>query len=190
MNRLAPFSLALSFAIFFCLGFSTKAKASFLLEPYAGINFNGGWSASGSDSVNQFTGTMFGARAGIQKLGFMLGVDGRKGSWSVDNVANSELDYQHVALFLGYDFPLLLRFYAEFVIGGTVSDQDNNEFMKPSGFVVGAGYKFFPYLSANLEYATVKYQEMEASTGVNFEDREDEGGYFLLSLSAPINIGL
>ncbi|MEX0799492.1 MAG: hypothetical protein WD025_08600, partial [Bacteriovoracaceae bacterium] len=89
------------------LVFSFSARASFLLEPYAGVNINGGWSDNSSDTVNQFSGTMYGARAGIQKMGFMLGVDGRKGSWSVDNEAKSKLDYTHLAMFVGYDFPIL-----------------------------------------------------------------------------------
>lgn len=172
------------------LVFSFSARASFLLEPYAGVNINGGWSDNSSDTVNQFSGTMYGARAGIQKMGFMLGVDGRKGSWSVDNEAKSKLDYTHLAMFVGYDFPILLRVYGEYIVGGSSVDEDDLELMKPSGFVLGAGYKFFPYLSANLEYGTIKYQESEDADGVNLEGRDDNGSYILLSLSVPINIGL
>ncbi|MCO4756004.1 MAG: hypothetical protein KC478_16100, partial [Bacteriovoracaceae bacterium] len=62
-----------------CVSF--YSSASFLIEPYAGINFNGGWSDNDSDSVNQFSGTMYGVRGGIQKLGAMFGIDARQGSW-------------------------------------------------------------------------------------------------------------
>ncbi len=168
---------------------SMYSSASFLIEPYAGINFNGGWSDNDSDSVNQFSGTMYGARAGVQRLGAMLGLDVREGSFDIDNNSNTDLKYSHYALFAGYDFPILLRVYGSYILGGQAIDQDDNEFIQPSGYTLGVGYKFFPYLSANAEYGTIRYKEMEAPSGVN-TSRDDNGSYLLFSISAPINIGL
>lgn len=172
------------------LGFSSQTFAAFLVEPYAGINFNGSWEDHGSDSSDSFSGSMYGARVGVQKFGFMAGLDVRKGSWEVDNTAKDEFAYTHYAAFIGYDFPILVRVYAEYVLGGTAEEVGGNNLIEPAGFVFGAGYKFFPFLSANLEAGSVSYKELELEDGTNLKDREEAATYLLLSLSVPFSIGL
>ena len=168
----------------------TFAHGAFLIEPYAGVNINGGWKDDGSNSTSQFSGNMYGARVGIERLGLLFGIDARKGSWDIDNDQGTELSYTHYAAFVGYDFPILLRVYGEYLIGGTGVDQNDNTLIQPTGFVFGVGYKFFPYLSANLEFGNVAYKELELDDGTNLQDRDEAGTYLLLSLSAPITIGL
>lgn len=172
------------------LALSFGSQAALLIEPYAGVNVNAGWSDDSFESTSQLSGTMYGARVGVQSFGFMTGLDARKGAWSVDDEDDTEIDYTHYAVFAGYDFPILLRVYAEYILGGSGIDQDDNTFIQPSGFVFGAGYKFFPYLSANLEFGNVDYKEVELADGTNLEDREEGAKYFLLSLSIPFTLGL
>ena len=132
---------------------------------------------------------MYGGRVGIQKMGLMLGLDGRKGEWEIDNDTSTEFSYNHMAAFVGYDFPILLRVYASYIIGGNATDDDDNEYLEPSGYTLGVGYKFFPYLSANAEYGTINYKEREDVNGVN-ATTDERGTYLLFSVSAPINLGL
>ena len=171
----------------FCLSLNTQA--SFLIEPYAGFNFNGGWSEDDSNSTNQFSGTMYGARAGVQNMGFMFGVDGRKGEWEIDNNSSTELSYNHFALFAGYDFPIFLRVFASYIIGGNATDDDDNEYLQPSGYTLGVGYKLFPYLSANAEYGTINFKERENALGTN-TSTDERASYLLFSVSVPFNIGI
>lgn len=166
------------------------AQASLLIEPYLGLNLNGEWSAQDADSSDEFDGTARGARLGIQKLGLMLGVDYRQRYWLLDDSAKTKLNGDQFAAFIGYDFPIFFRIYGEYVFGGEAKDQDGVRYLGASGFVVGLGYKFFPFLSLNLERGELRYHEVELTNGVNLEEREEAASYYLLSVSVPINLGM
>src|SRR5690554_3257213 len=118
------------------------AYGSFLIEPYVGLNFEGGWQGDAANSKTKFNGQMYGARIGTQNAGLMLGLDARKGEWSVRSPVNLDLNYDHFGAFVGYNFPILLRVFAQYVFTGEAKDQSGNTYQGASGFVFGAGYKF------------------------------------------------
>lgn len=167
---------------------SLSASADLFIEPYGGMNFNGAWTDQGDTDTNTLDGTMYGGRFGIQKFLFTFGLDYRKGSWEIENDSNTELDYTHYAAFVGVEFPILLRVYAEYIFGGEGVDQDDNRLIGASGFILGAGYKFFPFLSLNIESGSVEYRDLEFADGTNFEDREEAATYILASISIPFTL--
>ncbi|MBT4790372.1 MAG: hypothetical protein HON90_02275, partial [Halobacteriovoraceae bacterium] len=63
--------------------YAGNAHAGFLLEPYAGMQFNSTYDVDGGGDGN-ITGTAVGARVGFQNLGLMLGIDGRRSSWTLE----------------------------------------------------------------------------------------------------------
>lgn len=180
----------MKYLLSFLIIFSFHSQASFLLEPFAGMNFNGKFQADGSSDKDNFSGTMYGARAGIERMGFMIGLDARLSNWEIDNDAESELSTTSYGFFAGYNFPMLLRVWGTYVFGGDGTVKDSGDFLQGSGFIIGIGYKVLPFVSINFESGNLSFAEFETEAGVNDEGRSDEATYYLLSVSVPINIGL
>ena len=180
----------MKYLLSFILLISLNANASFLIEPFAGMNFNGQFQADGATDKDNFSGTMYGGRAGVEKMGFMIGMDARISNWEIDDNNNSELSTTSYGFFAGYNFPMLLRVWGTYVFGGDGTVKDSGDFLKGSGFILGIGYKVFPFISLNFESGNLKFSEFETEAGVNDSGRSDEATYYLLSVSIPLNIGL
>ena len=153
----------------FLIIFSFHASASFLLEPYAGLNYKGTFHADGSSKIDDFSGNMIGGRAGIEKMGFMIGMDARIGNWEIDDTNKSELTTTSYGLFIGYNLPILLRFWGTYVFGGDGTVKDSGDLLSGSGYVLGVGYKLLPFISLNLEMGQLKFEEFETEAGVKTE---------------------
>lgn len=179
----------MKYILSFLILFSFQASASFLLEPYAGINTQSNWVADGETDKDPISGSTIGGRAGIQRMGFMIGLDGKIATWDVEGDINEEITVTSYGLFVGYDFPILLRVWGTYVFGGTGEIENTGEYLNPTGYSFGVGYKIFPFVSLNLETGAIKFTEFETTAGVNTE-REDEGSYYLLSISIPITLGI
>lgn len=169
--------------------FSLNSKASFLLEPYGGVNFASNWVADGETDKDPISGGTIGGRAGVQRMGFMMGLDGKISSWDLEGNIEEEIIVTSYGLFIGYDFPILLRVWGTYVFGGTGTVEDVGEYLNPTGHTFGIGYKIFPFISLNFESGSIKFTEFESEDGTNTE-REDTATYYLLSISIPLTIGI
>jgi len=178
------------FLVCFILCLSFNANASFLIEPYAGLNLFSKWQADGESSTDGLSGSMIGGRAGVQRMGFMIGLDARMSTWEIDDSQSTKLNTTSYGFFVGYDFPIMLRLWGTYTFSGTGEVDDVGEFFGGSGFILGVGYKAFPFLSLNFESGTLNFEEFETQAGVNDEGREDAATYYLFSISFPITIGL
>lgn len=157
------------------------ARASLLIDPYFGMVFNGKADSSGAES--DYSGTSYGARIGYQNLGLFLGLDYRMAAYKMDGDFDFDLDSTTYAAFIGYEFPVMIRVWGEYVIGGEGS-ADNVDYSGASGTILGVGYTGLPLVSLNLEMANWKYDTYKAGS---IEGDTDLGGsHILLSVSLPL----
>lgn len=159
-----------------------KADAGILLEPYFGIHPFSSEFSSGSNS-NDISGTAFGARAGWQTLGLMFGGNYKTGSFKNDDNGSDVDSYTHTGVFIGYNFPIMIRFWAEYILSSNVEFEGGTELEKGTGTTFGFGYTGFPFVSINLEMTKVDGYE-NAATG---NDSNIEVSTTMLSLSFPFN---
>lgn len=180
--------LILVFSIISMFYYMNPAQAGTLLEPYAGMTFGSNYSSS-DISDGEISGTVVGARLGFQQLGFMVGVDGRRSSFELKpkSGTDSEYTFNQLGFFVGYDFPILLRFWLSSVISLEGQDNENssNKLTGGSGTVLGIGYKVMPFVSINFEYSATKTTGFESS----IEDLDQTLDYktYLLSISLPLS---
>jgi hypothetical protein len=125
----------MKYLLSFLILFSLNSQASFLLEPYAGLNFGSNWVADGETDKDPISGTTIGGRAGVQRMGFMIGLDGMISTWDIEGNINEEISVTSYGVFVGYDFPIMLRLWGTYIFGGTGEIEDSGEFFNPSGYV-------------------------------------------------------
>jgi len=180
-------SLILLAALISMFYYSERAQAAFLLEPYAGMEFNS--TASNDNSDYKISGTSVGARGGFQNLGFMFGLDGRRSSWTLkpDSGSDDDWSFTTLGLFVGYDFPILLRVWGEYVISHNGENDDKVKLTDGSGMIFGIGYKIMPFVSLNFEIANLKTTKIESASGTE-SDRDQKYNSYLLGISIPLSI--
>lgn len=155
--------------------FVVNAKAALLLEPYVGFAMNG--TAEIGSSEDDYSGTTVGGRVGWQMLGLFLAADLRQSTFDVDGTDFDETQYSAV---VGYDFPILVRAYAQYVLGGSGEFDGGSDLEDPTGTILGVGFTGLPFVSLNLEMAKYKYESIGGSSGeVDFD-------HILLSVSLPL----
>lgn len=170
----------------FAINFS--ANAGILLEPYAGMHLASKVKSSGSSS-SDLKGSAFGGRLGFQNLGLMLGLNYKTGTATI---GEDELDYDfsHQGFFIGYDFPIMFRVWAEMVFSGNAKRKSGGvttEYKKISGTQLGLGYKIIPFVSLNLEIGSTKWKDGTAKTGaISVDAPETDITTYFLSISVPI----
>ena len=175
-------------AFLFCTFiFSSTAQAGLMFEPYLGYSFNGSIGESSDDT--DYNGLTYGARLGYQSLGLMFGADFSAQSLSVDNDngADADFDKNQIGIFVGYNAPILFRFWATYFFTGSLEfDGANQELTSGSGFALGAGYTGLPFVSLNLEYRTVNYDEVEFASMT--QNADTDAKEILFSVSLPFNL--
>lgn len=184
-----------NFALLFVLvafGFSSSAKAGFLLEPYLGIHVNSTYvnNDCSSNCDGSLSGTALGGRAGFQQLGFMFGVSGKRATFEVEDSTQGDLTTTTLGLFVGYDFPIMLRVWGEYLLTGTgvyTDDASNTQLNAGSGTTLGIGYKAFPFVSLNLEIGSINFNELTSDT-VSSQSMNTDFSTYLLSVSIPLSL--
>ena len=174
--------------------FSTDTKGSLLVDPYIGYLVNQseqtvtiGASTGTADFTT--TGTQMGARVGWQKLGLMLGGEFAYSPTLTQELtaflgsetsSGTETDYSgtYMGVFVGYDFPLLLRAWATYFFNVTYSPDGSGDDLDASGTSLGVGFTGLPFVSLNAEYRTISYDNSA------IEDAQE----LFFSVSLPINL--
>jgi hypothetical protein len=157
----------------------TTAQASFLIEPYLGMHFNSELEAGSSDS--DASGIGMGARVGWQNLGLQLGVNYKMTSFEFDDF-NSDADYNHMGLFVGYEFPVLIRVWAEYIISSELDFDNGGKYEDASGTTLGFGYTGLPFIALNFEITNVSYEEFNG----NSLSGDFDLSTYMLSVSLPL----
>lgn len=151
----------------------TTAQASFLIEPYLGTHIS---SDVDNGTSKDFGGVGMGARLGWQNLGLQLGVNYKMATLDVDD--RGDADYNHIGVFAGYEFPILVRAWAEYVLSSDVDFDNGSEMSGASGTTIGFGYTGLPFVAINFETTKITYDD-------NSSNRDDEINSYMLSISLP-----
>lgn len=158
-----------------------KANSAILLEPYLGLHPFASEAEAGSNSAD-LSGMAYGARVGWQQMGLMLGVNYKSGSFDSDdkNQVRDIDSYSHTGAFIGYNFPIMVRVWAEYIFSSAAETDLGFEVEKGTGSTIGFGYTGFPFISINLEMTKTKdYQD------TNGNDNSIEFSTTMLSVSLP-----
>ena len=180
-------SLLLLTALISLFYYSKNAQAAFLLEPFAGMNFNSTAELNGTDA--DVTGTSVGARIGFQNMGLMLGLDGRRNSWNFEtDTTDSDYTFSQLGFFVGYDFPMMLRIWGNYVFSyeGTNDDDSDIKLKEGSGMVFGIGYKVVPFVSLNFEISNLETKKLD--NGTSESNYDADYSTYLLSVSFPLSL--
>lgn len=167
--------------------YSEKANAGLLLEPFAGMEVSSTGDANGTDV--DITGSAVGARLGFQNLGFMFGLDARRNSWNLEaDSSDGDFTFTQLGLFVGYDFPIMLRVWGNYVFSLNGEDEGKNKYTEGSGLVLGLGYKVIPFVSVNFEMSNTKTTKYKSDTSGNEGDLDYKYSSYLLSVSFPLSL--
>ncbi|MBL7664620.1 MAG: hypothetical protein JNM93_05760 [Bacteriovoracaceae bacterium] len=150
------FLLALAMVV----SLTSVSQAALLFEPMINVNMAG--EIDGGDDLKAGTFGM-GARLGYQMMGLQLGVDYQQNALTTDASPEVDGDSTEIAAFIGYDFPVLLRVFAGYAVGGKLATDGSADFEGISGMKFGIGLKLFPLISINLEQKNYNYDEQGGS---------------------------
>ena len=160
------------------MGVFSSAQASFLIEPYVGMHFNSEVEQGSAD--DDFSGAGLGARFGWQNLGLQLGANYKKASFDFDD--SGDADYSHFGLFAGYEFPILVRVWAEYILSSELDFDNGGKWDEASGTTIGFGYTGLPFVAINFETTQVSYDEISGFNG------DLDLTSYMLSISLPITL--
>jgi hypothetical protein len=166
---------------------SQQSHAALLVEPYAGLHVNSRYGYGDISKDGSITGSAYGARVGTQHFGLMFGLSGKKASFTLQDIDLGTLETSTLGVFVGYDMPLLFRFWFEYMFSGTGTwsdDDDNAKLNISQGSTFGIGYKTLPFVSFNLEVSLLKFNESIGDTVTNKIDAH--ATLFMLSISVPL----
>ncbi|MGB0454117.1 MAG: hypothetical protein ACPGJV_10430 [Bacteriovoracaceae bacterium] len=174
--------------LFFTLLFTTTANAGLVFEPYVGYSLFSSEGTStvsgatgGSASLNGTTDTSsgaglvtYGARLGMSFAMLYLAADYTAASgeleYDVSSISKDDMEGSSVAAVLGLNPPAIpFRFWVGYIFSdeAELTDQSDNSktTYKGSGLKAGLGYSLIPYVSFNIEYKMVTYDEITDSDG-------------------------
>lgn len=167
------------------LPFSRSAQAGFLVEPFFQFGLSGD-SEQGSTS-NDLSSTIMGARLGFTTLGLMYGIEYATGTFSIDTSGgDSDGDSTDMGLFVGYEFPILVRVWLSYYLQSAAEIDGSNLKYKGSGTQIGVGYTGLPFISFNLTMLTRSYDEVESGETTLNVNPEWEHNTYLLGISLPL----
>ena len=105
--------------------YADKANAAFLLEPYAGTLVNSAYETSSNEG--DISGSAVGLKFGFTKMGFSFGLNGQRNSLNLAPETGDDSDYTFTRMgaFAGYDSPLGVRVWAEYILSYAGVNDDN-----------------------------------------------------------------
>lgn len=179
--------------LFLILLISQSAHAGVLLEPYLGYGIGSGDRGNFDYSYNT---PQYGARLGYQMLGVMGGIDYSMASFELEaenkttgTTTKSDYKKNQLGVFVGYDFPLLVRAWGTYYVSANLED-DIAPISKYSGggYALGVGFTPLPLVSLNVEYRTFSYDEVETGSTTASLDPNFDLNEIFLSVSLPLDL--
>nr|BDT28208.1 outer membrane beta-barrel protein [Bacteriovorax sp. HI3] len=168
------------------------ASASLLIEPHIGYNLSGSGDAGGVEY--DYNGPQLGARIGWQNLGLMLGLDYTRSSYeqeakSSTGTVKTDMKRNEFGVFAGYNFPILVRAWGAYYFSNTTkADNSINTEYKGNTKELGVGFTGLPFLSINLMYRMVNFDEFESSAGNGSLSPERDFKEIVLGVSLPLTL--
>lgn len=172
-----------------------NSRASVLVEPYLGLAIGGGGKAQLNSTTYEYSysSEIYGGRLGYEYLGIMGGLDYSYQSFQMEKAApvgaatKSDAKRSQVGLFIGYDFPFLLRGWATYFLSGQI-DMGIEKFSHGRGFELGLGFKALPFLSFNLSLRNIEYYKYTTSPAATYGSNKLNSSEILFSGSIPLRI--
>ncbi len=169
---------------------SISANASLLIEPHLGYNLSG--TGTASNYAFKYTSPEYGLKLGTQYLGLMAGLDYTASTytWTRTPGSDDKFNRGELGLFVGYNLPILVRFWGAYYFSNTATDQDSSgntasgtEY-KGNTKELGIGFTPIPFLSVNVIYRNVNFTTKPA--GISIADLSISE--FVLGVSCPITL--
>lgn len=191
--------------ILFSLLISSFASAGILIEPQLGFKFSSATDSSphGSTTASKYSGLDLGGRLGYQFLGVMGGLSFNTSSFSKEAAGASisptsgkfDVDQTSFGVFAGYNLPILLRAWVAYnfsVIEKATQSVSNyatsGDKWSGSSLELGAGFTGLPFLSLNIMYRMLNYDEFHNAFSNTTTSKSYKPNEIVLSVSAPIDI--
>ena len=174
---------------------ANTASAAFLIEPHLSYNLSGSGDngLSGASKIDfDYNGPQYGLRMGYQTLGLMAGLDFTRSNYDMDNktVAGTtvtKMERNEWGLFVGYDFPILVRAWGAYYFSNTAKNKTNGSVLTGSTKELGVGFTGLPFLSLNLMYRMVDHDEFESASGVK-SSIDYSNHEFVVGVSLPLTL--
>lgn len=159
-----------------------QAQADVLFEPYLGYHM-ATISQTGSED-SKSTGVTLGTRLGYETMGFSVGGEFMTGMWKDDSDPKNDLTPQDLGVFVGYEFPILVRVYGGYVPKAKLKFKNSagSNTVEGTAMKVGVGYTGFPVIAINLEMIKSSYDKID---GISLANKIEASG-FGLTISAPL----
>lgn len=143
------------------------AQASLLIEPHLGFNVHGGGDVGATEY--DYNGAQLGLRLGYQNLGFMGGLDLTHSNFDLEGETNgvkttSEMSRNEWGVFVGYNLPILLRAWGAYYFSNTTKNDATSAEYSGNTKELGIGFTGLPFLSLNLMYRMVTYDELKVGS--------------------------
>ncbi len=161
---------------------AVQAHADVLFEPYLGYHMATISQTGAEDSKSK--GVTLGARIGYETMGFSIGGDYLTGMWKDDSDPANDLTPNDLGVFVGYEFPILVRAYAVYVPKAKMKFKNSagSNDVEGNSIKIGIGYTGFPIIAINLEMIKSSYDKVD---GVSLTNKIEASGYGLV-ISAPL----
>jgi hypothetical protein len=174
------------FLLIFAFLMISPSQAGLLIEPAVGFNVANFQTDSAGYSEEKAAGLSWGGRLGYQNFGFQLGLDYLSSKLSVADDDYKDLSMNEIAGFVGFEFPVLLRVYAGYILSATGETELSNqkvEFSEGSGMKVGVGFTGLPFVDINFEYRRGTFDKTEVG-GSDINSASDYNA-FMIGASLP-----
>jgi hypothetical protein len=176
----------------------SSAQAGLLVEPLTGFSVIGNVTSGSGEYDQSSLPVVWGARFGYSFLGLMGGIDYQKvtgiefdvpsstSSNAYDLQKNGEYDITETSLFVGYDFPILVRGWAAYIVNAKMEASTNASYEDASGFKYGFGFTGLPFVSLNLEHKVINF-DTAIRNGISTA-YDVKVNYYTLTLSLPLDL--
>lgn len=153
---------------------SISANASLLIEPHLGYNVSGGQAVYGTQKYD-YTGAQYGARLGMQALGFMGGLDYTHSSFNLKNTtiatsaSSTDASTQDdIGVFVGYNAPILIRGWIGYYFSTKLKYPSNtSDYYTGTATELGLGFTPMPLISLNVMYRMIAFSKAHYSDGTS-----------------------
>lgn len=182
---------ALALVVGLAFGVSGTASASLLLEPHLGYNISG--SGDQGSTERDYNGSQYGLRVGYQNLGLMVGLDYTKSnatmkSTTAGSTSKEDISRNEWGLFAGYNLPILFRAWAAYYFSNNMKFKVSGTEYKGDTKELGVGFTGLPFLSLNLMYRMVNYDESESGSTTSKLNPDMDANEIVLGVSVPLTL--